>query len=293
MKDELDLVGAIIRPPSEAESILLQVSLGCSHNKCAFCGAYRSKRFTIKPQNTVFEDIEFAAACCTRQRRVFLCDGDALILPQARLLPILDRIRERLPWVTRVAAYANAKSLGRKTDAELAELTAHGLGMVYMGLESGDDKTLARMGKAGDVALHVAQGRRAKAAGLKVSVTVILGLAGPERSGEHARLTGETLTAMDPDQAAALSLMLVPGTPLYAEWEEGRFTPPTAVQSLRELRGMIAATNLTRGLFLCNHASNYLPMKVRLPRDKEAALAQIDAALAGEVALTPEWLRRL
>jgi radical SAM superfamily enzyme YgiQ (UPF0313 family) len=293
MKDEMDLVGMVIRPPSEADSILLQVTLGCSHGKCAFCGAYREKRFAIKPESTVFEDIDWAAAYCLRQRRVFLCDGDALILPQQRLLAILDRIRERLPWVTRVGSYANAKSLKRKTDAELAELVAHGLGLVYLGLESGDDKTLAAMGKHGDVALHVAQGRRAMAAGMKLSVSVVLGLAGPEGAEEHARLTGEALSAMDPDQAAALSLMLIPGTPLHDRWEAGLFTPPTQEQSLRELRALIAATNLSRGLFLSDHASNYLPLRIRLPRDKEEALTRIDAALAGQEALRPEWQRRL
>ena len=205
----------IIRPPNEAGSILLQVTLGCSHGKCAFCGAYAGKRFGIKDRETVIADIEFAARHCTGQRRLFLCDGDAMILPQPRLAEILERVRERLPRVTRVGSYANAKSLARKSDAELEALRGLGLGIVYMGLESGDDEILRAMNKNGDSAFIVEQGRRVRRAGLKLNVTVINGLGGVDRSIAHARATAEALNAMDPDQVGALSLMPVPGTPLH------------------------------------------------------------------------------
>lgn len=289
----MDHQGMIIRPPSEAGSILLQVTLGCSHGKCAFCGAYLDKRFAVKDPETVLADILFAARRCSDRRRVFLCDGDAMILPQPRLVEILSLIRAHLPWVTRVGTYANAKSLKRKTDAELRELRELGLDIVYMGLESGDDEVLRAMGKNGDGAFIVAQGRRAKAAGFKLNVTVLNGLGGAERSMEHARGTARALTAMDPDQVGALSLMLIPGTPLHRRAERGEFVLPDARSILAELREMLAGTELTRGLFLANHASNYLPLKVRLPSGKADGLAQLDRALRGEERLKPESARRL
>lgn len=285
--------GTIIRPPSEANSILLQVTVGCSHNKCTFCGAYKDKRFKIKSDDIINEDIAFAAKYCRSQRRVFLCDGDALIIPQKRLLAILEEIEKQLPWVTRVGIYANAKGIGMKTLEELRELNAHGLGIAYLGLESGDNHTLEKVRKKGDSDFMIEQGRKVREAGIKLSITVLLGLAGPERSEIHARETGRVLSAIDPEYVGALSLMLIPGTPLYQDWEQGKFTLLEPKEMLAELRTMVAHTNLSKGLFHANHASNYLPIRARLPRDKDATLKLIDQALAGQVPLTPEWLRAL
>ena len=282
----------IIRPPSEAQSILLQVTLGCSHNKCAFCGAYPGKRFAIKDPAVVRRDIGFAATHCRRQRRVFLCDGDAMILPRDRLLAILADVREQLPWVTRVAVYANAKSLRRKSAADLEALRAAGLSMVYMGLESGDEDVLDAMHKGCSATTIVEQGQRVRRAGIKLNVTVINGLAGVEGSLVHARETARALNEMGPDQVAALSLMLVPGTELHNRWERGEFVLPDGPAMLAELREMLAGLTL-RGLFLANHASNYLPLKVRLPSGKPDALAALDRALAGQGPLRPEWARGL
>jgi len=289
----MDLQGTVIRPPSEADSILLQVTLGCSHNKCAFCGAYKDKRFAVKSDEIIDRDIAFARDHFRDRRRLFLCDGDALILPQRRLLALLDKIRNELPWITRVGSYANAKALRRKSVEELGELKSRGLGVLYMGLESGDPETLSRMGKANPPEEIIAQGMKARQAGIKLSVTVLLGLAGPERSLIHAKATGEALSRMDPDQIGALSLMLIPGTPLHDDWLAGRFTLLSPVELLGELRAMIQHTDLSRGLFLANHASNHLPLKIRLPRDKASALAYIDQAIAGEIPLKPEEYRRL
>ena len=285
--------GMIIRPPSEANSILLQVTVGCSHNKCTFCGTYTGERFKIKSDDIIREDIAFAREYCRRQRRVFLCDGDALIVPQKRLLNILKAIREQLPWVTRVGVYANAKSIKMKTPEELAELRDNGLGIAYMGLETGDDVTLKAVRKGAAAEKMIQMGKKIRAAGIKLSITVLLGLAGKERSAEHARETGKVLTAIDPEYVGALSLMLVPGTPLCDEYEAGRFDLLNADEMLKELRGMIEHTHLTRGLFHANHASNYLPIKARMPRDKQKTLALIDQALAGDVSLKPEWMRAL
>ncbi len=285
--------GTIIRPPSEANSILLQVTVGCSRNKCTFCGTYQGERFRIKPEDIVMQDIAFAATYCRRQRRVFLCDGDALIIPQPRLLRILQAIREQLPWVTRVGAYANAKSLKLKTPEELQQLQRLGLGILYMGLETGDDATLCRICKGADSHAMIAMARKAKHAGFKLSVTVLLGIAGRERSQVHARETGRVLSEMDPDYVGALSLMLIPGTALYEDWRSGAFTLIEPPEMLAELRTMVAETNLSHGLFHANHASNYLPIKARLPKDKAAVLDQIDQALAGQIVLKPEFMRAL
>ena len=285
--------GNIIRPPSEANSILLQVTVGCSHNKCAFCGTYRGERFKIKPDDIIMADIAFAAQYCKRQRRVFLCDGDALIIPQKRLLAILQAIRTQLPWVTRIGSYANTKSIAMKSDEELKTLHENGLGILYMGLESGDDDTLKAINKGASAERMIAMGRKAKQAGFKLSVTVILGVAGRERSEAHAQATGRVLTQIDPDYVGALSLMLVPNTPMYEDYRTGRFPLLGPDEMLRELRTIFAETHLTQGLFHANHASNYLPIRARLPRDREAVLALIDKALAGRVALKPEWMRGL
>ncbi len=285
--------GNIIRPPSEANSILLQATVGCSRNKCTFCGTYREERFRIKPEAIIMADIEFAARYCRQQRRVFLCDGDALIIPQKRLLIILQAIREQLPWVTRVGVYANAKSLALKTLEELKTLKALGLGIAYMGLESGDDVTLKKINKGAASQDMIAMGQKAKSAGIKLSITVLLGIAGRERSLRHAEQTGRVLSAIDPEYVGALSLMLIPGTPLFDDYQAGDFPLLKPEEMLAELRTMIACTNLSRGLFHANHASNYLPIRARLPKDKETTLKLIDLALSGEIALKPEYLRAL
>ncbi|HCY87005.1 MAG TPA: radical SAM protein [Desulfobacteraceae bacterium] len=285
--------GMIIRPPSEAGSILLQVTLGCSHNKCTFCGTFRGKRFNIKKDDIIFQDIEFARENCRRQNRLFICDGDALIVPQKRLIAILERIRERLPWVERVGVYANTKSIKMKTDEQLRELKDLGVKIAYMGLESGDDVVLKDIRKGATAQKMIDQGRRVKAAGIKLSVTVLLGLGGRERSAVHAMETGRVLSAMDPDFVGALSLMLIPGTELHDAHEAGEFPILGPEEMLTELGQMIAATTLTDGLFHANHASNYLPIRARMPRDKEKTLELISQALQGNVPLKPEHMRAL
>ena len=285
--------GNIIRPPSEADSILLQITVGCSRNKCTFCGTYTGERFRIKSDSIIMEDIAFAATYCRRQRRVFLCDGDALIIPQKRLLNILKEIKKQIPWVTRVGLYANAKSLDLKTPDELKELKTHGIGIAYMGLETGDDVTLKNINKGASSGHMIEMGIKAREAGIKLSVTVLLGIAGRERSIIHAEETGRVLSAIDPEYVGALSLMLIPGTPLHNDYKAGKFTLIEPDEMLKELRAMINATNLTKGQFHANHASNYLPIKARLPKDKEATIKLIDMALAGKVSLKPEWLRAL
>ncbi|MBW1801945.1 MAG: radical SAM protein [Deltaproteobacteria bacterium] len=285
--------GNCIRPPSEAYSILLQVTVGCSHNKCTFCPTYKEKRFRIKDDDIILSDILFASKYMRRQDRVFLMDGDALIIPQKRLMWILDRIKEYLPWVKRVGAYANTKSVKMKSPEELVALRKNGLGILYLGVESGDDDIRQKIRKGSTAQTCIEMGRKIREAGIKLSVTVLLGIAGRDKSMAHARATGELLSAMDPHYVGALTVMVVPGSELHEEYRKGDFQLPDEKGLLMELREMIVNTHLTRGLFFSNHASNYLPVKARLPRGKQDALDLIDAALKGNVELKPEWLRAL
>ena len=283
----------IIRPPSEAESILLQVTTGCSHNLCSFCGVYKGIPFRIKDHEIILDDLRYASIHYKNRDRVFLCDGDALIIPQKRLLQILSDIRTCLPWVSRIGTYANAKSINGKSVAELEELRHLGLRIVHMGLESGDNETLRIIGKWGDSETIIGQGLKLKDAGINLFVTVILGLAGLKRSPVHARETGLALTKMNPQYVGALSLMPLENTELHKQIANGSFELMSPRELLQELFVMVENTDLRPGYFYANHASNYLPLRIRLPRDKASALSTIDAALKGEIALTPEWLRGL
>jgi radical SAM superfamily enzyme YgiQ (UPF0313 family) len=285
--------GICIRPPSEAYSILLQATVGCSHNKCTFCETYKDKRFRIKDDDVILNDILFASRYMRNQDRFFIMDGDALIIPFRRLMWILEMIKEHLPWVKRVGAYANTKGIKMKSEEELLRLREMGLSILYMGVESGDDHTLEAVRKGADSQRMLAMGKKVMEAGIKLSVTVLLGIAGRERSLIHGQATGALLTAMDPDYVGALTLMVIPGTPLADGMAAGRFELPDNLGLLSELREMIASTDLSRGLFFSNHASNYLPLKVRYPRGKQQALDQIDMALQGRVGLRPEWMRAL
>ncbi len=285
--------GDMIRPPSEAGSILLQVTLGCSHNKCTFCGTFRGKRFNIKKDDVIFEDIEFAAKHMRHQNKLFICDGDALIIPQKRLVKILKQIKKRLPQVNHVGLYANTKSIKMKTEEELKELYELGVTLAYMGLESGDDLTLKNIRKGADSNRMIEMGQKLRRSGIKLSVTVLIGLAGRKRSKTHAKETGRVLSAIDPEFVGALSLMLIPGTELHEEYTKGEFELLTPEEMLEELGTMIAATDLSAGLFHANHASNYLPIRAKLPQEKEKTLNLIADALDGKIELRPEYMRAL
>ena len=283
----------VFRPPSEADSYLLHVTYGCSHNECTYCAMYRTKRFEVRPENEVFEDIEAAARVLPGTRRVFLLDGDALTLSTRRLLPILDALRAAFPELQRVGAYANAISVGSKTDDELAALRAHGLGIAYLGLETGHDLVNERIRKGATVEAQVVAVRRAEAAGIKMSVMVLLGVAGRERSHEHAVATGRAVTRMDPRFVSCLCVTPVPGTPLYDDVQAGRFAMLEPGETLDELRTLVDHLDLSGAVFRSNHASNHLPLGGRLPADKARLLEAIDRARAGQIPLRPSWARGL
>jgi radical SAM superfamily enzyme YgiQ (UPF0313 family) len=285
--------GHIIRPPSEAESILLQITTGCSHNKCTFCGIYKDKKFTIKNDNTINADLLFAQKHFKHICKLFLCDGDALIVPYEKLCRLLDSIHEYLPWVTRISTYANAKSISLLSTEQLMELKSKNLKLLHLGLESGDDETLLFCNKWGDSKRIIQECQKAKAAGIQLFITVLLGLAGKERSLIHGEKTGDALTQINPNFVGALSYMPVENTELYSLIQKGSFTLLEPMDLLTELKVMLEHTTMEQGYFYSNHASNYLPLRIRMPRDKAEAIKQIENALGGEILLKPEWMRGL
>jgi radical SAM superfamily enzyme YgiQ (UPF0313 family) len=285
--------GNIIRPPSEAHSIILQVSVGCSHNKCTFCGAYKGVRFRLKDPATIHEDIGFAARYCRKQTRVFIGDGDALIIPTERLVQIFTDIRESLPWVNRISLYGNAKSILRKSHAELLKLKKLGLDRIYLGLESGHEPTLKRIRKGVTAEQMITAAERVRNIGLFLSVTVLLGIGGIIDSTVHAAETGRILSVMKPNQIGALTLMLLENTPLYRDAVAGTFQLPDRMRILYELKTMVQHTDLDRAQFQANHASNYLPISGRLARDKERLLGIIEDGLRGRRDLRSETARTL
>ena len=288
--------GNVIRPPSEAASLILQVTYGCSNNTCDFCGTYLDKPFAVRPPEEVREDVRGLSETAKRQvRRVFLADGDAVALSTRRLLDLLALLRAELPNLERVSSYANARNLLAKSVEELRQLREAGLELLYLGLESGDDVTLAAIHKGMTVEEQIEGCRRATQAGIDLSVTAILGLAGAEHSLRHARATGEAFSRIDPQYIGVLTLMLEPGTAMLQRVRAGELRLPDSIGMLRELREMIATTNVTDCLFRSNHASNYLPVGGRLPQDKQSLLDALDRVLAAPslVQLRPESWRLL
>ncbi len=287
--------GSIIRPPSEADSLLLQVTVGCSHNRCTFCPSFKDKRFRIKSLDEIVEDLEYAARRFRQVEKLFLCDGDALIIPQKRLLEILDAIREHLPGIRRIGAYANAKSLLRKSVEDLGELKKRGLGIVYLGIETGNEDLLRKIRKGATGEQIVEAGRKVKEAGITLSVTVLLGIGGVEKSREHACDTARILTEVDPDFAGVLTVMIAPGTALHEEAEAGTFTLPGTFDLLRELGILVNESRFTRCFFTANHASNYLPIRARMPQERETVVRLIEEVVrrSDSSVLRPEFMRGL
>jgi radical SAM superfamily enzyme YgiQ (UPF0313 family) len=285
--------GNVIRPPSEARSYILQITYGCSHNKCTFCSTYLDKPFQIRPAKEVLEDIEMARSYITR--RVFLADGNALVLNTRQLVPILDALGKAFLNLERVGIYANAQDILRKSEEELATLYRKKLGIIYIGLESGHDKILRRVKKGATTAEMIEAVRKAQAIGFKMSVIGILGLGERKLSREHAIATGQVVSATDPAYFSLLTLLVMPGTKLHRQWRASKFVLIEPLEMLQEMRVMIQhLEGLTHCIFRTNHASNYLPLAGTLPRDKERLLATLDRALAqGESVLRPEYLRAL
>lgn len=286
--------GQIYRPPSEADAYILQATIGCSWNACVYCDMYRDKRFRVRDLAETLADIQEAGRRFgPRVRKLFVADGDALILTLDHWLPILEAARAAFPSLERVSCYAMARNLLDKTPEELTALREAGLTRLYIGPESGDDATLKRIAKGSTFDEHARAAERAHAAGLEISVIVMLGVAGVARSTEHASATAALVTAMNPEYLAALTTTVVPGTPLEQLVAKKRFELPGIAQMFGELRTIVAEARPTHCVFRTNHASNYLPLAGVLPVDRERIVATLDRALEGRVALRPEWARGL
>ena len=284
----------LFRPPSEAESFILQATLGCSWNACTYCAMYRGKHYRERTLAHVLADIAEARARFAEEvRHVFVADGDPLGMDLDRWEPILSALRGAFPRLRRVSTYATARNLLEKTQEELQRLRELGLSLLYIGPESGDDLTLHRLAKGASAADHAEAARKARAAGMEQSLIFLLGAGGRDRSEEHARASGRLATAMDPKYLSTLTLTLIPGTPINRLEGQGRFELPDVQGLLAELRWFVAEARPTAAIFRANHASNYLPIGGRLPRDRPVILAAIDQALAGQVPLRPEWARGL
>lgn len=286
--------GMVYRPPSEAYSLIVQITIGCAHNKCTFCSMYKDKRFRIRDINEVLEDLEMARRRYSHVEKVFLADGDALVLKTEHLVTILDRIRELFPECKRVGIYGRHGDIARKTPEELKLLKEKGLGIVYLGAESGSAKVLQDICKNATPEELIAAVRKVEECGIMASVTFISGIAGKEGWQEHAIETGKMITAMDASYVSLLTLMVEPGTPLYKDIKERRFQLLSPAEVLLETELLLENSNPAKPcVFRSNHASNYLSLKGDLPQDKERLLAQVRHAMANQGLLKDERFRAL
>lgn len=285
----------VFRPPSEAFSLILQLTIGCRHNACTFCGMYRDKKFRVKSWEEIKKDIDRCALQINGVKRVFLADGDALSAPAPLIAQTIAHLYQRLPGLERVSMYAGPLDILAKTPAELQDIRNAGVSLLYMGVESGSDEILRAVNKGVTAAEMVEAGQKALQAGFELSVTVINGLGGREMWREHAADTARVLSKIDPTYVGALTLMVVPNTPLYHKVRQGEFEVPGTMEILQELKCLLENVNLTRCVFRSNHASNYLPLRGTLNRDRDSLVALLDEAISrpGAVPLRPEISRGL
>lgn len=283
----------VFRPPSEARSLILQATIGCSHNKCKFCGMYKMKDFRIRKFDDFRRDVDLVAGEYPGIRRVFLADGDALIIKTEQMIKTLRYLYQSFPRLDRVTAYANPSNILQKSIDELNTIRAEGLIILYFGVESGDDDLLARVDKGAHRAEIVESGRKAIEAGFTLSTTVILGLGGKAGSERHARDTATILNEIQPQYIGALMLMLQGAEGYFAQEVGGNWEPLNQEELLNELRILVAGLELKNSVFRSNHASNYLPLGGDFPQDKKKLLKTIDYALDHPEILRPEYLRAL
>ncbi len=285
--------GRIFRPPSEARSLIVQATVGCSHNECAFCDMYKEKSFHIRPIGDVLEDFDLARARYSAIDKIFIADGDALVRRTSEWEAMLYRISELFPECRSVTTYASPKSIMTKTDDELAMLHSLGLDMAYLGLESGSDEVLALMRKGETCDGIVECARRVKRAGIRLSVTAISGLGGQRLWREHAERTGHALTRMKPDFIGLLTLMLEGGAPIVDWVRDGSFELLKPLQVMEEAKLLLENLDADGAVFRSNHPSNYLTLKGTLNADRDRLIKQVDAAIRGEAALRGEGFRAL
>lgn len=268
----------LYRPPSEANSLIIQVTLGCSHNKCSFCNMYKSKKFTIKSVSEIKKEIDYYRNLYSYVEKIFLADGDALIMPTENLKEILLYIRSVFKECTRVTLYGTPKSILKKSTEELNELNDLGLHMIYMGVESGYDEILLDINKGVDSNEIVEAAMKVKKSQILLSVTVISGIGGKEKSNEHAINTGKIISKIEPDYLGILTLMLEKGTNLYNKVLNKEFEVLKDIEVLNEIKLLLKNISVNKPMvFRCNHASNYISLKGILPVDKEKMLNKIQS----------------
>lgn len=288
--------GNIFRPPSEARSYILQCTVGCSHNRCTFCAMYKDKKYHVRPLAEIKADIRMAKLYYNDVEKVFLADGDALAMETSDLLEILRDLYAAFHSLHHVGIYASPESILNKSPEDLKRLQEAGLTIAYLGVETGDAELLKAIRKGVTYEEMVAAGKKIREAGILLSVTVLLGLAGrTPRAADHARNTARILNDMNPDYVGALTLMLVPKTELYKKMEKGEFELPEPFEILDEMRILIQNMDVQDCEFRSNHASNYLPIKGRLPNDKAAILKLINGIIKNNDSryLRPDYLRGL
>jgi len=287
------LVPPVYRPPSEAASLIFQVTLGCSHNACSFCVSYKGKRFRVKTWEEIEADIDAAKVYYRNITRVFLADGNAMVAETGLLLKVLEKLYHNFPRLERVGIYARASDFLSKTPEDLKKLREAGITLAYLGLESGDDRILKMIHKGSTAAEIIDSGRKAMEAGLPLSVTVIIGVGGPEMSEEHAVATAKAASAINPAYLSALTMLIPENSFMDKKVKKGEFKLLTPEQTLQELKVMLENMTLTNCVFRSNHASNYLPLKGVLNQDRGKLLAFIQSALAHPELLRPEFMRAL
>lgn len=284
----------LYRPPSEADALIFQVTLGCSWNQCLFCGMYKGKRYQVRPWEAIEKDILEMSRLQPLTTRVFLADGDALGVANEHLVRVMTLINERFRRLERISMYAGPTNLKGKTLSELKTLRELKLDILYLGIETGNDELLARIHKGATSQEIIEGARKAIDAGLRLSSIILLGLGGVEGSHTHAKDSARVVSAIDPHFLACLTLML---GPFAADYEQkimgGGFTLPDKRQTLQELRWFVEDLKLTDCRFGTEHASNYLPIGGQMGADKERILGMIDRALKDDRLLRPEWARGL
>ncbi len=273
--------GRIFRPPSEARSLILQVTVGCSHNRCTFCYMYKEKKYREKNWHEIEQIVAQAAAYYPPEavQKIFLADGDALTMGQDKLLSLLRLLYNTFPYLQRVGVYAGPKSILAKTSQQLAALKADGLGIAYLGLESGHPKVLQDVRKGVSEQEMVEAGKKIKEAGIKLSLMVLGGLGGMDMSYQHAKASAAVVNKMSPDYLAVLTLRFYRGTPLARQVEEGNFKPLKPMEHIQELRWFVEDLALDNCIFRTNHASNHLVLGGTLNENKDDILAEIDRVL--------------
>ena len=287
--------GKLYRPPSEANSLILQATIGCSYNRCTFCAMYRDKRFRVRPLQELLAEIEWAQAHLGRVDKVFLADGDALMAKASFLGELLDALRAAFPQLRRVSCYASPQSIQVRSVEEMRDLRERGLTLYYLGIESGHDEVLERLDKGVDAEEMIAVGQKAHAAGVKLSTMVLLGAGGREGSRGHAEESARVVNEIGPRFVSTLVMSPVEDTPLWEEDQRGEVDHLDPVELAVELRHFIAGLELNGSVFRSNHASNYLALAGTLPKDKESLVDGLDKVLANpeSARFVPDWMRGL